>query len=108
MAGLRRRVRCADQPKTVRTADPTEAAAYHAGRAGAITVHPPPTSGTLAGNPHGTAPMPSSVLHPPRSDADRNLLFGVLALQAGLLDPARFADACSGWAARKDLALADL
>jgi serine/threonine-protein kinase len=40
--------------------------------------------------------------------ADRNLLFGVLALQADLLDPARFAEACSAWAARKDVALADL
>ena len=52
--------------------------------------------------------MSSSVLLPPRSDTDRNLLFGVLALQAGLLDSARFADACSGWAARKDASLADL
>jgi serine/threonine protein kinase len=40
--------------------------------------------------------------------ADRNLLFGVLALQADLLDPARFAEACSAWAARKDTPLADL
>ncbi len=40
--------------------------------------------------------------------ADRNLLFGILALQADLLDPARFAEACSAWAARKDLPLADL
>src|SRR5262249_46081910 len=41
-------------------------------------------------------------------DTDRNLLFGVLALQADLIDPARFAEACSAWAARKDTALADL
>jgi hypothetical protein len=40
--------------------------------------------------------------------ADRNLLFGVLALQADLLDPARFAEACSAWAARKDVPLPDL
>jgi hypothetical protein len=40
--------------------------------------------------------------------ADRNLLFGVLALQADLLDPPRFAEACSAWAARKDTPLADL
>jgi serine/threonine-protein kinase len=39
---------------------------------------------------------------------DRNLLFGVLALQADLLDPARFAEACSAWAGRKDTPLADL
>ncbi len=41
-------------------------------------------------------------------DADRNLLFGVLALQADLLDAARFAEACSAWAARKEVPLADL
>jgi serine/threonine-protein kinase len=40
--------------------------------------------------------------------ADRNLLFGVLALQADLLDAARFAEACSAWAARKDTPLPDL
>jgi hypothetical protein len=40
--------------------------------------------------------------------ADRNLLFGVLALQADLLDAARFAEACSAWAARKGTPLADL
>jgi serine/threonine-protein kinase len=42
------------------------------------------------------------------ADADRNLLFGVLALQAGLVDAAQFAEACAGWAARKDTSLADL
>jgi hypothetical protein len=41
-------------------------------------------------------------------DADRNLLFGVLALQADLLTPARSAEACSAWAACKDAPLADL
>jgi hypothetical protein len=40
--------------------------------------------------------------------ADRNLLFGVLALQADLQTPARFAEACSAWAARKDTPLAYL
>src|SRR5262245_62589767 len=40
--------------------------------------------------------------------ADENLLFGVLALQADLLDAERFAEACSAWAARKDTPLADL
>jgi serine/threonine-protein kinase len=39
---------------------------------------------------------------------DHNLLFGVLALQADLLDATRFADACSAWAARKETPLADL
>src|SRR4051794_29101804 len=41
-------------------------------------------------------------------DTDRNLLFGVLALQADLLDAARFAEACAAWAARKGTPLADL
>ncbi len=39
---------------------------------------------------------------------DRNLLFGVLALQADLLTAARFAEACTAWSARKDVSLADL
>ncbi len=43
----------------------------------------------------------------PPSDTDRNLLFGVLALQADLLDAGQFAEACSAWAGRKDLPLAD-
>jgi serine/threonine-protein kinase len=41
-------------------------------------------------------------------DTDRNLLFGVLALQADLLDNDRFAEACSAWATRKEMPLADL
>jgi tetratricopeptide (TPR) repeat protein/peroxiredoxin/tRNA A-37 threonylcarbamoyl transferase component Bud32 len=45
---------------------------------------------------------------PANSADDRNLLFGVLALQADLLDPVRFAEACSGWAARKDVSLGEL
>jgi serine/threonine-protein kinase len=40
--------------------------------------------------------------------ADENLLFGVLALQADLLDAGQFAEACSAWAARKETPLADL
>jgi serine/threonine-protein kinase len=41
-------------------------------------------------------------------DTDRNLLFGVLALQADLLDAAGFAEACAAWASRKDIPLGDL
>ncbi len=41
-------------------------------------------------------------------NTDRNPLFGVLALQTELIDPKQFADACGAWAARRDLALADL
>jgi serine/threonine-protein kinase len=41
-------------------------------------------------------------------DTDRNLLFGVLALQADLIDNQQFIDGCGAWAARKDVALADL
>jgi tetratricopeptide (TPR) repeat protein len=40
-------------------------------------------------------------------DADRNLLFGVLALQADLIDADRFAEACSAWAAKKTTPLAE-
>ena len=42
------------------------------------------------------------------SSADRNLLFGVLALQADFLDCRQFAEACSAWAGRKQTPLADL
>jgi hypothetical protein len=41
-------------------------------------------------------------------DRDRNLLFGVLALQAGFLSPRQFAEACSAWAARKEEQLGQL
>jgi serine/threonine protein kinase len=41
-------------------------------------------------------------------DSDRNLLFGVLALQADLLTAVQFAEVCSAWAGRKDTPLADL
>jgi hypothetical protein len=41
-------------------------------------------------------------------DTDRNLLFGVLALQSDFLDAAQFAEACSAWAARKEMPLADV
>jgi tetratricopeptide (TPR) repeat protein/tRNA A-37 threonylcarbamoyl transferase component Bud32 len=44
----------------------------------------------------------------PGPDADRNLLFGVLCLQADLIDGARFAEACSAWAGRKETPLAEL
>jgi serine/threonine-protein kinase len=43
-----------------------------------------------------------------QDSGERNLLFGVLALQAGLLDARQFAEACSAWASRKDTPLADL
>ncbi len=39
---------------------------------------------------------------------DRNLLFGVLALQLEFIDERQFAQACSAWAARKDAPLADV
>jgi tetratricopeptide (TPR) repeat protein/tRNA A-37 threonylcarbamoyl transferase component Bud32 len=41
-------------------------------------------------------------------DTDRNLLFGVLALQADLIDADRFAEVCSAWAAKKSIPLAEL
>jgi hypothetical protein len=39
---------------------------------------------------------------------DRNLLFGVLALQADLIDQERFARGCILWSAQKTVPLADL
>ena len=41
-------------------------------------------------------------------DTDRNLLFGVLALQADLITAAQFAEACAAWATRKTAPLAEL
>jgi hypothetical protein len=41
-------------------------------------------------------------------DTDRNLLFGVLALQADLLDPEHYVRACTLWSAQKNTPLADL
>jgi len=40
--------------------------------------------------------------------ADRNLLFGVLALHADLIDSEQFVEVCSAWAGRKELTLAEL
>src|SRR6516162_6548264 len=41
-------------------------------------------------------------------DTDRNLLFGVLALQAGLIDQDQFVEACALWATRKSVLLPEL
>jgi PAS domain S-box-containing protein len=41
-------------------------------------------------------------------DTDRNLLFGVLALQADLIDHQQFIEACLLWTSRKDVLLAEL
>jgi hypothetical protein len=41
-------------------------------------------------------------------DSDRNLLFGVLALQAELIDAAQFVEICTLWTTRKEALLADL
>ncbi len=62
----------------------------------------------------GTAVDADSKADPPAqrpgsgADADRNLLFAVLALQADLLDAKRFVQACTLWAAQKDRPLAAL
>lgn len=42
------------------------------------------------------------------AEVDRNLLFGVLALQDDLIDPAQFTDVCAGWALRLETPLAEL
>ena len=41
-------------------------------------------------------------------DTDRNLLFAVLALQAGLIDRDRFIHVCSLWATHKNVPIGDL
>jgi serine/threonine-protein kinase len=41
-------------------------------------------------------------------DTDRNLLFGVLALQADLLNNDQFAEACTAWSVRKNIPLSQL
>jgi WD40 repeat protein/tetratricopeptide (TPR) repeat protein/tRNA A-37 threonylcarbamoyl transferase component Bud32 len=41
-------------------------------------------------------------------DTDRNLLFGVLALQTDLIDQKQFSEACAAWATRKNVPLADV
>jgi tetratricopeptide (TPR) repeat protein len=41
-------------------------------------------------------------------DTDRNLLFAVLALQAGLLDRDRFIEGCALWVTRKDVPIGEL
>src|SRR5207302_9569509 len=41
-------------------------------------------------------------------DTDRNLLFGVLALQSAFIDNNQFADVCAAWTTRKQTPLAEL
>src|SRR6266446_7810617 len=41
-------------------------------------------------------------------ETDRNLLIGVLALQAGLIDSKQFVEACTLWTTRKKATLSDL
>src|SRR4051812_7304396 len=41
-------------------------------------------------------------------DTDLNLLFGVLALHADLIDSCQFIEACTAWASRKNTSLAEL
>ena len=44
----------------------------------------------------------------PAIDIDRNLLFGVIALQDDLIDKKQFTEACAVWALRLEMPLADL
>src|SRR5437868_624140 len=44
----------------------------------------------------------------PNSAADRNLLFGVVALLDAYIDNNQFAEICAAWATRKSTPLADL
>jgi hypothetical protein len=53
-------------------------------------------------------PTPARPSPPGPADADRNLLFGVLAVQAALIDNDQFAEACAAWTTRKDTPLSHL
>jgi hypothetical protein len=50
------------------------------------------------------SPFPGSTV----MDTDRNLLFGVLALQAGLVEATQFIEACLLWTTRKHERIADV
>src|SRR5215470_13868654 len=55
------------------------------------------------------SPHPSSsVCRRSPVDTDRNLLFGVLALQLDLIDRDGFVNACAAWATRKNKPLAEV
>jgi WD40 repeat protein/tRNA A-37 threonylcarbamoyl transferase component Bud32 len=57
-----------------------------------------PADGTT--RPDRLSPLPAA--------SDRNLLFGVLALQADLIDQTQFVEACTLWSTHKQVPLADL
>ena len=42
------------------------------------------------------------------TETDRNLLFGVIAMQSDLIDIRQFVDACTLWSSRKDTTLAEI
>ena len=44
----------------------------------------------------------------PQDTTDRNLLFGLIAMQSDLIEMRQFVDACPLWGSRKDCALADI
>jgi PAS domain S-box-containing protein len=58
--------------------------------------------------PEGVAAQALAVLKSTFMDTDRNLLFGVLALQADLIDAPQFIEACLLWTGHKDVPLADV
>lgn len=41
-------------------------------------------------------------------DTDRNLLFGVIAMQSDLINMQQFVDSCTLWSSRKESTLADV
>src|SRR5215471_12556243 len=62
------------------------------------------TPGRIAGRP-GLAPSPGG--HPMAADPDRHLLFGLLALQVGLIDQVQLVDAFHAWTRDKARPLDD-
>src|SRR5262249_1124456 len=81
-------------------------AAWTAGNVSASLIFPRFVAGPKKLAHLSNSPMPDSTSYD--SSADRNLLFGVLALQADLVDPERFVRACTMWSAQKATPLADL
>ena len=56
----------------------------------------------------GVATQTSASLRSTVMDTDHNLLFGMIALQAELIDATQFIEACLLWTTRKNKCLADL
>ena len=43
-----------------------------------------------------------------RTETDRNLMFGLIAMQSDLIEMSQFVDACTLWGSRKESSIADI